>query len=94
MPNGTPPRGSGEAAPVVIRSNGGVLQATAGIADRVVSGLTGTPTLLVMVLLNVAMIAAAAWFLEAQEDNRHAERKLGFEMIEQCFRVPPAAHVP
>jgi hypothetical protein len=41
-----------------------------GAAVRIMSGLSGTPTLLVMVILNVVMIGAAAWFLSQQETTR------------------------
>jgi hypothetical protein len=59
---------------------------TAGnTAARVMASLAGTPTLLVMVILNIAMIGAAAWFLSQQETTRgHITTEL-IKLITVCL---------
>lgn len=67
----------------------GITESAEKVASNVVGGLVGTPTLLVMVVLNVIMIVAAAWFLAKMEDNRHEERVKAGDLFAQCMsRVP------
>ena len=47
-----------------------LVQAGGRVAEGIVTGLTGTPVLLLIVLLNIAMIVAAAHFLGKLEDTR------------------------
>lgn len=46
-----------------------VVQATGRVAESVIGGFSGSPALLLIVLLNVAMIVAATYFL--LEANKH-----------------------
>jgi hypothetical protein len=59
---------------VVVSSNGGMF----GAANRTISALSGTPVLLVMVLLNVAFIGAAAYYLRSQQDH-------AFTLVDKIF---------
>ena len=50
-----------------------------------VGSLTGTPTLMVMVILNIAMIGTAGWYLTNQEDYRHIERLEFIALLKTCL---------
>jgi CHASE1-domain containing sensor protein len=51
-------------------SSSNIVQASGRVAENIVSGLANTPTLLFIILLNVTMIVAAAYYLAEQERNR------------------------
>lgn len=55
------------------------------VATGAISALAGTPTLLVMVILNLGMIGAAAWFL--QERSLATERVI-IRMMATCHPGP------
>ena len=62
-----------------------------GTADKTISALTGTPILLVMVLLNCAFLFAAAYHLRTQQDNVY---KLVDRMFDRCLPdVHPEAFI-
>lgn len=63
------------------------MAATVGdAASRVIGSLSGTPVLMLIILLNIAMIGTAGWFLLQQEHYRHAERLKLAELLEVCLR--------
>lgn len=65
----------------------GVVSAVGDTANRIVAGLIGTPTLLVMVLLNVVMIGVAGWYLSRLEDYRHLERLETIRLFSACANL-------
>jgi hypothetical protein len=67
----------------------GVVSVVSDAAIRVVAGLVGTPTLLVMVLLNIALIGAAAWYLQTLEGYRHIERLETIKFFAACMKGGP-----
>lgn len=70
--------------PVIIQNPGMV--ATAGeTAKEVIVSLGAQPVLLLVLLLNMCMIGAAAWFLLAQEEYRHEERKEIIKLFSVCM---------
>jgi hypothetical protein len=76
--------------PIVVQSPGVI-----GFAGDTVGALKSTPILLVMVLLNCAFIAGAAFYLRNQQENAY---KLVDKMLDRCLStekhselsVPPA----
>lgn len=64
----------------------GIAEEAGKVATGVVQALTGTPALLVMVLLNIAMIGSAAWYLDRRESD---VSKLIFVLADRCF---PSTH--
>jgi len=54
-------------------------------ATKVAASLVTVPTLLVMVLLNVALIGAAAWFLNQQEQGRVRVTTELVKLITSCL---------
>jgi hypothetical protein len=54
-------------------------------ARAVAQGLGQSPALLTMVVLNLGMIAAAAWYLEAVAGFQHAERLESLRLIGACM---------
>lgn len=66
--------------PIVVQSPGVV-----AVASDTISALKASPMLLVMVLLNCAFIAAAAWYLRNQQDNAF---KLVSTMLDRCLSAP------
>lgn len=67
---------------------GTVTEETGRVATSAISALAGTPTLLVMVLLNIVMILATAWYLHEQELSDAALLKL---LMAQCYPGPAHA---
>jgi hypothetical protein len=49
-----------------------------GTANKTIAALTGTPILLVMVILNCAFLAVAAYYLRNQQDH-------AFELVSKMF---------
>jgi hypothetical protein len=68
---------------VVVQPTQGIV----GVATDAVDALRGSPTLLVMVLLNCGFLAAAAWYLRGQQDNAF---KLVDKMFDRC--LPGVVH--
>jgi len=66
-----------------------LLQAGSRVADSVIFGLGGSPSLLGLVLLNMAFIVGASWFLLQQEAYRHDERLLLGELLRTCIVGKP-----
>ena len=67
---------------VVVQPAQGVIS----VAADTIGALRGTPMLLVMVLLNCAFIAAAAYYLHGQQDN-------AFRLVDKMFdRCLPDVH--
>lgn len=62
----------------------GIVAASANALNRIVNVLATAPTLLVVVLLNVAMIGTAGWFLNAQESMRHRTLAKLLEVVAAC----------
>lgn len=60
-----------------------------GVAGSAVDALRSSPTLLVMVLLNMAFLGAAAYYLRQQQDNAF---RLVSEMFDRCLPEKPPAH--
>ena len=48
-----------------------IVQAGGRVAESLVSGFAGAPTLLLIVLLNMALFAAGSWFMLTLEKYRH-----------------------
>lgn len=65
-----------------------LVQAGGRVAESIVGGLTSTPLLLVLVLINSAFIGGAAWFLLQQEHYRHDERMMLGELLKYCIGPP------
>jgi hypothetical protein len=63
---------------VVVEPQRGVVSVATGAVDA----LRGTPMLLVMVLLNCAFIAAAAYYLRGQQDNAY---RLVDKIFDRCL---------
>ena len=57
-------------------------QGVVGVAAGTVDALRGSPMLLVMVVLNMAFLAAAAYYLRNQQDNAF---KLVGAMFDRCL---------
>lgn len=57
-----------------------------GVATSTVSALQRTPVLLVVVLLNVAFLGVAAYYLKIQQDS---VTKLVTQMFDRCLPVHP-----
>ena len=55
-------------------------------ANKAIGALSGTPILLVMVLLNVTFIGAAAYYLRSQQMN---VTKLVDKILEHCLAHEP-----
>jgi hypothetical protein len=72
--------------PAPVPRGNGVMSAAGDTANRIVAGLTGTPTLLVMVVLNVALIGVAGWYLSALEGYRHIERLETIKFFAACMK--------
>ncbi len=62
-----------------------LLQAGTSVAAGVIGGLGGSPSLLGLILLNMAFIVGASWFLLQQEQYRHDERMLLGELLRECI---------
>lgn len=62
-----------------------LVQAGGRVAENIVSGLVSTPLLLVLVLVNMAYVGGAAWFLMAQENYRHDERVVLADLLKVCI---------
>lgn len=56
-------------------------------ASDTVRALGEVPVLLVIVLLNLSMCFAGAWFLLTQEQYRHAERLEIVRLLQSCTGV-------
>lgn len=69
---------------VVVQPSQGVI----GVAADTVSALRGSPTLLVMVVLNCMFILGAAYYLRVQQDNAY---KLVNSILERCLPEPHAS---
>lgn len=67
----------------------GVVEESGKVASNVVTALTTTPTLLVMVLLNMTMIGAAAWFLSVKDASANRTVQI---IIERCFPSKAEQH--
>jgi hypothetical protein len=68
--------------PPVVVTNPGVVT----VASDTIRALQTSPVLLVMVLLNMAFIAAGAWYLRNQQD--HAFALVG-SLFERCLPMKP-----
>jgi hypothetical protein len=67
---------------VVVQPSQGVV----GVAADTIGALRGSPTLLVMVVLNCVFIAGAAYYLRNQQDH-------AFELVNKLFdRCMPDVH--
>jgi hypothetical protein len=64
----------------------GITQASARVVDNIVGGLVHTPTLLLIVVLNIAMIVAAGYYLARQEDHRVQTVQQVTELLKLCIR--------
>jgi hypothetical protein len=68
--------------PPIIVTNPGMV----AVAADTISALKTTPVLLVMVLLNMAFIAAGAWYLRNQQDHAFGLVKT---MFDRCLPAQP-----
>jgi sorbitol-specific phosphotransferase system component IIC len=64
----------------------GIVETTGQVAQGVVTGLVGTPALLVIVVLNVIAIVGAGWFLSKVADNVAARTDRMMELIADCMK--------
>lgn len=72
-----------------------IVQAGGRVADNIVTGLSGTPALLLIVILNIAMILAAAYYLSKQEEYRAATISQVTRLLTICFgQLPEPNHRP
>ena len=62
-----------------------MVQAGGRVAESLVTGFTGAPTLLLIVLLNMALFAAGSWFMLTLEKYRHLERVALGELLKACI---------
>lgn len=62
-------------------------QGYTGIVTTTIDALKSSPTLLAIVLINSMMIAAPAYFLAKQEDNRHVERLELFKILSEAIQA-------
>lgn len=67
----------------------GIVQASGRVAENIVSGLANTPVLLFIILLNVTMIVAAAYYLAKQEESRIATAMQITELLKLCIERKP-----
>jgi hypothetical protein len=72
--------------PIIVQSPGVI-----GVATNTIDALKGSPVLLVMVLLNMAFITAAAWYLRNQQDKAFA---LLDTVFERCLPGAPLQKEP
>jgi hypothetical protein len=63
-----------------------VVETTGQVATSVVSGLVGTPALLVIVTLNVVAICFAGWFLAKLADATAVRTERMMQMIADCLK--------
>lgn len=63
-----------------------VIEQGGKVATGAIDALAGSPALLVMVILNIGMIGAAAWYLN-QRDVANAQ--IVNSIIERCFPADP-----
>lgn len=56
--------------PIVVHQNGGVVATGGKVAGDLIGGLSSTPVLLLIVVLNIAAMAVAGWYLTSQETLR------------------------
>jgi hypothetical protein len=61
-----------------------VFKANGAAAQQIIASLRSTPTLLVMVLLNIAIIGIAGWYLNNQEHNRFQTLNTVLKLIGDC----------
>jgi hypothetical protein len=67
-------------------------QGAVAVAGETVSALKGSPILLVLVLLNIAFLGSAAYYLKNQQDNAF---KLVDEIFNRCLpRSTDGTHDP
>jgi hypothetical protein len=77
-----------------------IVQASGRVAESIVGGLVHTPTLLLIVLLNLSMIFAAAYYLDRQEAHRINTANRITDLLSLCIvgyrdRVkPPLSSTP
>jgi hypothetical protein len=66
-------------------------QGVAGVAEDTVGALRGSPTLLVMVVLNTIFLGAAAYYMRGQQENNF---RLVDKMFDRCLPdVHPEARI-
>jgi hypothetical protein len=63
----------------------GIVETTGQVAQGVVTGLVGTPSLLAIVALNVVAICFAGWFLARLADATTARTAQMMQMIHDCM---------
>ena len=56
-------------------------------ANKAIAALSGTPMLLVLVLLNVSMLVLIAFLLTASAKHRFAERAELVSALRQCIQL-------
>jgi hypothetical protein len=55
------------------------------VAESIVGGLTGTPGFLLIILLNIAFVLAAAYYLAGQEERRAATASQITDLLRICI---------
>jgi hypothetical protein len=70
-----------------------MLETGGQVAQAVIGGFAGSPAMLLIVVLNVAMILAAAYFLARLEETRAASIQRIGDLLDKCIgdTVPTAA---
>lgn len=69
---------------VVHTPNGSVVAAGRAVAHDIVGGLSTTPTLLLIVILNVCAMAVAGWYLNSLEKLRSKNFDQVLSIISVC----------
>jgi hypothetical protein len=62
-----------------------IVQAGGKVAEGIVAGLGGTPSLLFLVILNTAMILVAGYYLLTVEQFRAQDRTALIALIQACI---------
>jgi hypothetical protein len=65
--------------------NGSLVKAGTNVASKAISALSGTPVLLVLVLLNVGMFAMMTYLIIKSAEYRYAERQEMIKMLTNCI---------
>jgi len=76
---------------VVQPSSSSAFEAGGRVAESLIGGFVNAPALLLICILNIAMIAAAAYYLARQEEHRVAGIAQVTELLRMCIRGAPGA---
>ena len=63
-----------------------VVQAGGRVAESIIGGFTNAPVLLLIVVLNIAFVLAAAYYMAKQEENRINTANRITDLLRLCIR--------